>query len=97
MKNEEILRSASKRNGVLGSPKTATMAAFTYAVLFIALMLLMGGKITINALGLPAIALFLITTFTEYILKTDQTPRWLVIGSFTIAAVLAVLMTVVSV
>ncbi len=94
---EDTLKPHSQRNVVLGCPNAATMAAFSYGVLFIALMLFMGGKITINVLGIPAIALFAGVAFTKYVVKADQTPRWLVVGSFVCAAGLAVLMTLVSV
>ncbi|WP_347553258.1 hypothetical protein ABFG93_22905 (plasmid) [Pseudalkalibacillus hwajinpoensis] len=86
--------SAPKR--VLGKTSNATMAAFSYGMLFVALMLFSGGTVTINGLGLPAIALYGVVSLVEYFVgKGSETPRWLVIGSFISAVVTAAIMTTI--
>ncbi|UOR11283.1 hypothetical protein [Halobacillus amylolyticus] len=91
MQKEEALDHRSNRNGVFGEPSNATMAAFCYGMLFVAFMLVTGGTVTVNGLGLPAIGLFIVVSFVQYMVK--GTPRWLVLGSFTLAVVMAFAMT----
>ncbi|WP_085522744.1 hypothetical protein [Tuberibacillus sp. Marseille-P3662] len=97
MQNEEILSEASNRNnGVLGKTSNAFMAAFSYAILFVALMLLTGGNITTNTLGIPAITLFVVVSLAQYLVGGNtKNPRWLVVGSFIISVVTAIAMVII--
>ncbi|UOQ94930.1 hypothetical protein MUO14_08390 [Halobacillus shinanisalinarum] len=90
MQKEGTFGHRSNRNGVFGEPSNATTAALSYGMLFVAFMLVTGGTITINGLGLPAIGLFVMISFVQYMVK--GTPRWLVLGSFTFAVGMAVVM-----
>lgn len=71
-------------------------AAFGYAILFVALMLAFNGTITRDGITLPAVAILLVISLIQYLVKGDSKhPRWLVLGSFVVPIVVAVAMTVI--
>ncbi|MGP5274210.1 hypothetical protein ACTXLK_13020 [Psychrobacter faecalis] len=75
----------------------ASSVAFAYAILFVALMLVSDKKITSDGVVLPAILIFLVISIVKYtFFKEDKNiPQWLVVGSFLIAIIMAVVMTVI--
>ncbi|MBE0446266.1 hypothetical protein [Psychrobacter sp. FME5] len=75
----------------------ASSVAFAYAILFVALMLVSDKKITSDGVVLPAILIFLVISIVKYtFFKEDKNiPQWLVVGSFLIAIIMAVVITVI--
>ena len=73
----------------------ASSVAFAYAILFVALMLVLDKTITSDGVILPAILIFLVISIVKYIFfKEDKNiPQWLVVGSFLIAIITTVVMT----
>ena len=73
-----------------------TTAAFGYAILFVPLMLAFNGTITSDGIALPAVAILLVISLIQYLVKGDsKNPRWLVLGSFVVPVVAAVVMTII--
>lgn len=78
-----------------GSFSNGIMAAVVYAMLFVALMVAFNGTITRDTLVLPAVALLMVISIVQFIVKgNSRFPRWLVLGSFTISTITAVIMTI---
>jgi len=79
---------------VLPSASTGITAALIYAMLFVALMVMMEKTITADNLGLPAVALFLIVSSFDYIERNSrkQFQQIIVVGSFLLAFTCAILM-----
>ncbi|WP_018922687.1 hypothetical protein [Salsuginibacillus kocurii] len=90
--NKQALENA----GVLGPFSISAKMTFVYVLLFVALMLLFDGVITVNGVGLPAVGLFLILSAAKSIisLKTDRVPQWFILSSFALTVVTAVAMTI---
>lgn len=71
-------------------------AAFSYAILFVALMLVWGGTITRDRITMPAVAILIVISLIQYLVKGDsKQPRWLVVGAFLVSIVVAVVMTAI--
>jgi RsiW-degrading membrane proteinase PrsW (M82 family) len=83
------------KKGILAPLGLASSVAFAYAILFVALMLVSDKTITSDGVVLPAILIFLVISIVKYIFfKEDKNiPQWLVVGSFLIAIITAVVMT----
>lgn len=92
----------TKRDGVLPASNSGlskwisngAMAAIVYAILFIAFMLVFNQTLTRDWIVMPALALFVIVSIVQYVVKGNDTyPRWLVIGSFVTSVMTAGMMT----
>lgn len=86
----------TQKEKIYGSFSNGIMAAVVYAMLFVPLMLVLEGTITRDLLALPAVALLLVISLVQYIVKgNSRYPRWLVLGSFITSVIVAVVMTVI--
>lgn len=83
------------KKGILEPLGLASSVAFAYAILFVVLMLVSDKTITSDGVVLPAILIFLVISIVKYVFfKGDKNiPQWLVVGSFLIAIISAVVMT----
>ncbi|EZH65680.1 hypothetical protein DH09_12550 [Bacillaceae bacterium JMAK1] len=74
------------------------MSVLIYGMLFVTLMVATGGSITLDNLLLPIVAIYAAVSIIEFLIKRrrEKTPQWLVVGSFGIGAIMAIIMTVVS-
>ncbi|WP_052361401.1 hypothetical protein [Geomicrobium sp. JCM 19038] len=86
------------REGVFGPRSHAFLSVLIYGMLFVTLMVATGGSITLDNLLLPIVAIYASVRIIEFIVKRRQekTPQWLVVGSFGIGAIMAVMMTILS-
>lgn len=85
------------RKGVLKSLSLASAMAFVYILLFIALMLVSDKTISMDGVVLPALLIFLIISVANYLFvkKEKDSPQWLIVGSFIITSVIAIIMTII--
>lgn len=85
------------KKGVLKSLSLATSMAFVYILLFIALMLVSDKTISMDGVVLPALLIFLIISVANYLFvkKEKGSPQWLIVGSFIITSVIAIIMTII--
>ena len=60
------------------------MSLLVYGMLFVALMIVFNGPITFDTLIMPAAFIYVAVRALEYVTikKTNNVPRWLVLGSF---------------
>lgn len=97
----ELVRSIDPHHNELkekihGPFSNGFMAAAVYAMIFVALMLAFEGTITRDTVVLPAVALLVVISLVQYIVKgNSRYPRWLVIGSFITSIATAIVMTVI--
>lgn len=85
-----------QKEKIYGSFSNGVMAAVVYAILFVTLMVVFEGTITRDTLVLPAVALLIVISLVQFIVKgNSRFPRWLVLGSFITSTVVAVVMTVI--
>ncbi|MFC4737205.1 hypothetical protein ACFO4L_11450 [Bacillus daqingensis] len=82
--------------GVLGPVSTGAYAAFAYAILFVALMLLFGGAITASGIGIPGLLLYAAVTITEKTLirKIGSLPDGFTAGAFFLATIAALAVSI---
>lgn len=79
-----------------GSFSNGIMGATVYAMLYVALMIAFKGTITRDTLVVPAIALLVVISFIQFIVKgNSRFPRWLVLGSFVTSTITAIVMTII--
>ncbi|MGP9516874.1 hypothetical protein ACT3RO_14035 [Psychrobacter sp. AOP5-CZ1-12] len=85
------------KKGLLEPLGLASAVAFAYAILFVALVLASDKTVTSDGVVLPAILIFLVISIVKYtFFKEDKNiPQWLVVGSFLIAIIIAIVMTVI--
>lgn len=84
-----------EQSGVLKPASTGAKMALIYAMLFVALMVATGKTLTVDNLGLPAIALFLVISGANYIERKSRKhfQQVIVVGSFLLAVACAIFMT----
>lgn len=91
--------STNKNNsGVLGPISNGFYAAIIYGILFVPLMLVADKEITVDALGIPALVLFLIINLIEFFMtkgRKKASSQWVILGSFIVSIGTAIVMTVV--
>lgn len=81
---------------VPGPLDNGIMAASSYAILFVALMVVLEGTITGDGIVMPAVILLGVISLVQYIVKgNSMQPRWLVVGSFIVGVITAVTMAIV--
>src|SRR5699024_12418811 len=87
---------ADSERGVLYLLTLASSMAFVYVLLFVALMLIADKTITMNAVVLPALSVFLVISVIKsvFLKEHKNSPQWLVVGSFIISSGLAVIMMI---
>ena len=86
-------------SGVLGQWSNGFYVALAFGMLFVSLMLVTGKQLTINVLAIPALVLFLVVSVTENFVTRGgkkDTPQWIIVGSFVIAVLTAIGMTIIS-
>lgn len=92
--------STDKNNsGVLRPLSNGFYVAITYGMLFVALMLVTGKKITVDGLAIPVLILFLAVKLTEYITAKNnkaRMPQWAVVGFFIISVATAIVITILN-
>ena len=83
------------QKGILGSISHGFMSLLVYGMIFVALMIALDGPITFETLVMPAALIYVVVRVTEYITikKMNNVPRWLVLGSFGVAVLTAIVMT----
>lgn len=89
---------SERNNGLFGYTGNALSAALTYGILFVPIMLLLNKELTADSLGLPALAIYLVVKLIEYIARrsgVEEIPQWIVIGSFALSIIGAVLMGII--
>jgi len=85
----------TSQRGIFDSISHGFMSLLVYGMLFIALMIAFNGPITFDTLIMPAAFIYVVVRAIEYVTikKTNNVPRWLVLGSFGIAVLTAIGMT----
>lgn len=85
------------KKGLLEPLGLASAVAFAYAILFVALVLASDKTVTSDGVVLPAISIFLVINTVRYLFfKRDKSiPHWLVVSSFLLAIIIAIVMTVI--
>lgn len=81
---------------VPGPLENGIMAAYVYAILFVALMVVLEGTITGDSIVMPAVILLGVVSLVQYLVKgNSMQPRWLVVGSFVTGVLTAVVMAII--
>ncbi|MCD5322195.1 hypothetical protein [Pontibacillus sp. HN14] len=86
-------------NGVLNPRSTGFNMAIIYGLLFVPLMLVMDKEITVDLLAIPALLLYVLVQLIESFItkgKKATVPQWLIVGSFVVSVLTAVIMAIVS-